>query len=205
MKRILKKMMNALFGSKNPDKETLEREQKTKILIEKELSDAERWKNDNELHPNWNERTEILASYIQPGASIVEFGAGVMHLKKVVKDYKRYTPSDIVKRYEETVVCDLNQPIKIDLFVYDVAVFSGVLEYVYDIDKVVKQLREAKINHIIMSYCCSDIVKLSRAKNGWLSDYTKADLEQIFINNNYKINDYSVWNNQSLFNLIKVD
>ncbi len=205
MKKIIKKITSVLFGANKQDQKIMEREQKTKKLIENELSDTERWQNNNELHPNWNTRTAILAQYIPTGASIIEFGAGVMHLKNVVQDYVKYTPSDIVKRYEETVVCDLNQPIDLDLSIYSVAVFSGVLEYVYDINKVFQQLESAKVSQVILSYCCSDMVLLSRAKNGWLSDYTKKELEEIFAKNHYRIQDYAEWNKQSLYNLQKME
>ena len=55
-----------------------------------------------------------------------------------------------------------------------------------------------------MSYCCSDLISLSRDKNGWLSDYTKNELEEIFSKYGYEIIDYLEWRNQSLFNLKKL-
>lgn len=176
-------------------------EQKTILLKERQVSDVERWSKDNELHPNWNQRTELLASYIKPNSAIIEFGAGVMHLKQLVKDYSSYTPSDIVQRYPETIVCDLNLPITLDLSKYNVAIFSGVLEYVYNVDSVFFQLRESRVPQVILSYCCIDLVNQNRERNGWLSDFSKKQIEEIFNNNNYKVIDYQEWNNQSIYNL----
>ena len=91
----------------------------------------------------------------------------------------------------------------IDLSIFDVVVFSGVLEYVYDIDSIFKQLKKSNVKQIVMSYCCADIVQLSRDKNGWLSDYKKEDLEVIFRKYNYKIEHYNEWRSQSIYNLVE--
>ncbi|WP_418510302.1 hypothetical protein [Corallibacter sp.] len=202
MKQVLLRLKR-LLALDSPTISTKQLELKTKALIKERLSDVDRWKNDKELLPNWNERSALLASYITANTHVIEFGAGSMYLKTILHDVKSYTPSDIVKRDENTIVCDLNKPIDFDLTAYDVAVFSGVLEYVYDIESVVKTLRDANINQIILSYCCSDIVTLTRVKNGWLSDYNRLELEAIFFNNGYEIKNYMEWQQQSLFNLIK--
>lgn len=202
MKQVIHRLKKLLRLDKQ-SRLTKQRELKTKALIKEKRSDFDRWKSDAELLANWNERTAILASYIQPDTHIIEFGAGAMYLKTLLKHVTSYTPSDIVKRDETTIICDLNKPINFDLTVYDVAVFSGVLEYVYDIDAVVKTMSKANINQLILSYCCSDIVALTRTKNGWLSDYTKPELEAIFLSNGYNIIDYREWHKQSIFNLIK--
>ena len=113
-----------------------------------------------------------------------------------------YTPSDIVKRTEETIVCDLNEPISFDLSFYNTAVFSGVFEYVYDIDTVFKQL-EKHIPHIILSYACSDICTHNRLINGWLSEFTEKQLLDIFAKYSYDVIDKQEWRQQTIFNLNK--
>ena len=165
-------------------------------------SDVKRWKHDNELFQDWDERTLILGSFIPLENNVIEFGAGNMVLKTL--NFKSYTPTDIVKRNQEMLVCDLNEPIALDLSCYDTGVFSGVLEYVYNIDTVFNKISQ-DINQIVLSYCCSDIITLSRDKNGWLSDFTKGELEEIFEKYNYKIVDYSEWRNQSIYNLKKTN
>jgi hypothetical protein len=191
-------LYNILLGRKNKSLE-----HKTKDLRLHKRSDVERWSQNKALHENWNERTELLASFLTDSAKIIEFGAGVMHMKKLIKPNQIYTPSDLIKRFPDTVVFDLNEPINIDLSAYNTVVFSGVLEYVYDVEFLFKRLNNENINRIILSYCCSDLMKVSREKNGWLSDYTKFELEIIFKKNNYKIINYEIWNSQSIFNLLK--
>ncbi|WP_433833663.1 hypothetical protein [Flavobacterium anhuiense] len=197
--RIIKKIKKS-FTKQN--KIFQNRSQKISQLREQKKSDVERWECNEQLFEDWNERTKILGDYIHSHSRIIEFGAGNMFLKDYLKNYEIYTPSDVVKRFEETVVCDLNETLTINLLDYNTVVFSGVLEYVYDVDKVFAQFN-TEIKQIVMSYCCSDIVKLTREKNGWLSDYTYAQLVQIFEKYNYKIEDYKEWRQQSIFNLIK--
>ncbi|CCG52662.1 Protein of unknown function [Flavobacterium indicum GPTSA100-9 = DSM 17447] len=200
---IVKILKNKLVGSKVNQQRINEIESNTIALKEARKSDVNRWQKNEELFTNWNERTAIMADFIPSDANVIEFGAGVMHMKSILPKTVTYTPSDIVKRYEETVVCDLNEPITVNLKQFDTAVFSGVLEYVYNIENVIDQLSNASINHIICSYCCSDIITLSREKNGWLSDYTKSELEAIFSGFGYTVKNYQLWNNQSIFNLVR--
>lgn len=201
--KILKLIKNKLVSSRRNNDRIVEIEANTIALKEAQKSDVNRWQKNEELFTNWNERTSIMVGFVQQNAKVIEFGAGVMHMKSLVPKSVSYTPSDIVKRYEETVVCDLNEPIQIDLKQFDTAVFSGVLEYVYNIENVFEQLSDANIKHIICSYCCSDIITLSREKNGWLSDYTKNELETIFSNFGYTIKNYQLWNNQSVYYIVR--
>ena len=100
------------------------------------------------------------------------------------------------------VKCDLNAGIEFSLASYDTAVFSGVLEYVYDVDKVFRQL-SCSITKIVLSYACTDISNADRLKSGWLSDYSRNDLETIFRKYNYQIVEYEEWRKQSIFCLKK--
>lgn len=200
---FLKKIVSSFFQSNQLNRKITEAQEINKQLRESKISDLVRWSQNEELYPDWNERTLVLGTFINPNANIIEFGAGNMILKTNLDNYKSYTPSDIIQRFKETLVCDLNQTLNLDLLKYDTAVFSGVLEYVYDIDNVFKYL-SISVNQIVLSYSCADIVKLSRDRNGWLSDYSRAELEGIFIKYNYRIENYIEWRNQSIYNLIKV-
>ncbi len=197
--KIVKRLKNAL-GAYNHNKRLKHREKVNKLLIETKQTDFNRWKDNKELYDDWNDRTAIMAEYISPKSKIIEFGAGNMFLKTFLNP-EFYTPTDIIKRFDETIVCDLNKPITIDLNNYETAVFSGVLEYVHNIDSVFDQLNKNNVKQVVLSYCCSDIIKNSRDLNGWLSDFKKSDLVDIFNKYNYCIDDYKEWKNQSIFNL----
>jgi ubiquinone/menaquinone biosynthesis C-methylase UbiE len=176
---------------------------KTTQLKKKNKSDFERWIKSSELHENWDERTKILASMVQPNSKVIEFGAGAMNIKNWIPNTCNYTASDIVARKPDVLACDLNKNIPFELTVFDTAIFSGVLEYVFDIDKVFFQLNNS-IDHILLSYACKDISNANRLKNGWLSDYSRKELEDIFRKYEYKITEYKEWKNQSIFNLSRI-
>jgi len=203
--KLLKKMINYLknIPTRRKNLNRIKSIQKNTIKLKKEKqSDINRWKNSNELFEDWDQRTSILGNYITPGSKVIEFGSGNMSLKKMLPKKCTYTPSDIVKRTEETIVCDLNEPISFDLSLYNTAVFSGVFEYVYDIDTVFKQL-EKHIPHIILSYACSDICTHNRLINGWLSEFTEKQLLDIFAKYSYDVIDKQEWRQQTIFNLNK--
>lgn len=175
---------------------------KTTQLKKENKSDLKRWIKSSELHENWNERTEIIASMLKPNSVIIEFGAGALSLKELIPKTCSYTASDIVSRTPGVLVCDLNENIPFELEPFDTAVFSGVLEYVFDMDKVFYQLNNS-IDNIILSYACKEISNANRLRNGWLSDYSRLELETIFKKYDYQVIDYREWKNQSIFNLIK--
>ena len=165
-------------------------------------SDYARWSKSDELFVEWDERTAIIASMIKPGSRVIEFGAGNMVLKELLPENCEYTPSDIVIRNPDFIKCDLNKKISFNLSSYNTAVFSGVLEYVYNVDFVFEQLSD-QIQNVILSYSCRNISAENRLKNGWLSDYSRLELEQVFDNHNFKILQYREWKNQSVFSLQK--
>lgn len=178
----------------------LKRNRETRVLRNSRQSDIKRWGNSNELDESWDERTYLIASMIKPNSNVIEFGAGNMKLRNKLPENCNYQASDIISRFPGVIACDLNKKISIDLSKYDTAVFSGVLEYVYDVEAVFSQLSE-NVENIILSYACKDISNAPRLDRGWLSDYSRIELERIFTKYNYKILEYNEWRNQSIYNL----
>ncbi|WP_380751079.1 methyltransferase domain-containing protein [Salinimicrobium flavum] len=173
---------------------------KTKKLKEKKRSDLLRWKKTGELNEDWNERSIILAEMVNSGAKVIEFGAGKMRLKDYLPPNCEYTPSDIHIRDSRVIYCDLNEDKMIDLENYDTAIFSGVLEYVYDLDNLFEKLAKS-LKYINLTYACADISGANRLKQGWLSDYTNSDLRDIFERKGFKVMEYLEWRKQSIFRL----
>lgn len=200
MKNKIRQYLSNLIGKIRHSIKLAKMKKDYESIVKNKETDYRRWKQNDVLHENWNERTAILADFINPQSKIIEFGAGNMYLKDYLKP-ANYTPTDIVKRFDETILCNLNETIYIDLSKYQTAVFSGVLEYVHDIDKIFNQLNEFAVKQIVLSYCCSDINTASRELNGWFSDLTKKEIESVFEKYKYNILDYKEWNEQSIYNL----
>lgn len=199
-RKLQKIILNKIKGFKQ-DHKFRKQAKSTVELRRKKATDYERWSKPQELYVDWDERTAILGNMINQGAKVIEFGAGNMALKRFLPPSCSYTPSDIYKRDKEILVCDLNDKIEIDLSQYNTAVFSGVLEYVYDIDTVFNQIKSS-IHFVVLSYACSDISNANRLKRGWLSDYSKIELENIIFKHNYEIECITTWRNQSIYSLV---
>ena len=93
-----------------------------------------KWNEDDleKLKDYFSECATYLQEYLDPSdKTIIDFGAGSMYLKRFLSEGVTYYPVDIVKRSEDTIVCDLNKgefPNK----KADVAILSGILEYLED-------------------------------------------------------------------------
>jgi len=165
-------------------------------------SDTRRWGKEQNLSPNWDSRTERIASLVEPGASIIEFGAGRLVLRKFLPESCTYTPSDLVDRGNGTIVCDLNKALP-DFLPYDAAVFSGVLEYVNDVPKLIFHL-SSRVNVIVASYAVTDSNKDNRRKHGWVNDYSSAHFIDVFENAGFACEFSEEWESQIIYKFRRI-
>ena len=110
-----------------------------------------RWLKRESYAPGWNKRTEIIASLIRPGESVLELGCGLMWLRQCLPPGCIYTPSDMTDIHGAEMIIDLNAPVLPEIQFYDVAVMGGVLEYIHDVPKIIHWL-SARIKALIFSY-----------------------------------------------------
>lgn len=124
-----------------------------------------RWSVDDNFHENWNERTEILASFVTPGERVLEFGAGMLALPNYLPDACEYTATDVVSRGPGSLICNLNDRVLPELPRSDVAVFRGVLEYVNDLPRALSQVIEVA-PAVVCSYATTDMNPENRRSTG---------------------------------------
>ncbi|MBN8487327.1 MAG: hypothetical protein J0M20_06335 [Burkholderiales bacterium] len=92
-----------------------------------------RWTSIADESRKWRGRYRILAGHVAPGSAVIEFGCGDMALRDMLPPGCHYQPSDIVARSADSLVIDLDGELPSQLpRHYEVAVLSGVLEYVRD-------------------------------------------------------------------------
>ena len=161
-------------------------------------SDYERWQTEENLSSGWDSRTRQLAKLIEPGASVIEFGAGRQVLKTCLPEGCSYTPSDIVDRGSGTVVCDLNDETLPAFQTFDVAVFSGVLEYVNDLPRLISHLSNYT-DEICASYAVTETNKRSRRDQGWVNDYSSAQLIDLFRQSGFDCRHTEKWRKQNIY------
>ncbi|HJP82441.1 MAG TPA: hypothetical protein VJ835_02955 [Fimbriimonadaceae bacterium] len=105
---------------------------KTRKLASQRGTDLDRWAKDSSYEDFWRERNEIIAAAILPGTRVLEFGAGLQSLRGLLDPTCKYQPTDLVARTPDCLICDLNVRPFPDLPDAEVAVLSGVLEYVHE-------------------------------------------------------------------------
>jgi hypothetical protein len=183
----------------------------TLALCLRNASDRSRWQDEHALLGAWDERTALLARLVPPNSSVIEFGAGRMVLPSFLPPGCTYTPSDIVKRSPDTIVIDLNSRELLSIPTHDVAVFSGVLEYIHDVPRLARHLARATPT-VVTSYAARRASRFGltwfrRRSSGWVNDYTAHELIRLFESSGFVCTKTSEWtpSRQWLFQFIRKD
>ena len=166
-------------------------------------SDVSRWSQDKSLFVSWDERTQLLANQIQPNNKVFEFGAARLVLEDMLPKGCEYFHSDIIRRNENTLVVDLNKK-KPNLPQVDYIIFSGVLEYIFEVETLLEHLSQFT-NNFVFSYAVTNHFKekTDRRFHGWVSDLSEADLLTIANKLHLKSEIFGTWKKQVLFHFSK--
>jgi hypothetical protein len=169
-----------------------------------EKANLRRWGRPESLSDDWNERTERLARMIPPGSKVLEFGAGKMVLRRFLPPGCTYTPSDLVDRGPGTIVCDLNARPLPAFPPHDVALFSGVLEYVRDLHSIISHIG-GSVGTIVASYAIREKVpcRIGRRAHGWISDFTCEEIEGIFARAGFRHDRVEEWGSHKLYRFVR--
>lgn len=164
-------------------------------------SDISRWSKQQALFSSWDERTRLLADAIASNSKVFEFGAARLVLKNMLPAGSTYLHSDIVSRAEDTLVVDLNKEIP-EIPNVDVIVFSGVLEYIFDVKQLLETLNP-KTKCFVFSYATTDrFPKTSkRREHGWVSDLSLKVFENVALKLNRNLIHLGEWKSQHLFKM----
>ncbi len=166
-------------------------------------SDYGRWSGEANLARSWDARTRQIGALIRPKTTVIEFGAGRLVLKTQLPEGCAYTPCDLVDRGCGTIVCDLNARVLPRFPAHDVAVFSGVLEYVNDVPRLVAHLA-GTVQTIIASYAVKESNRRYRRSYGWVNDYTSAELVDVFEREGYRRERDETWESQVIYEFTKI-
>lgn len=161
------------------------------------------WKYNEYFAEEWQQRIKFMATMIGAADSVLDLGCGPCWLRKYLKPNVAYYGCDYIQRCSDTVIADFNKHEFPDLFV-DVCFGSGVLEYIDDLPWLINQCAQHS-NTLIISYCSFDFYsdKNQRKKLHWVNHYTEADLLNICIKSDLKLNLKSYYEKQSVFVLKK--
>jgi hypothetical protein len=177
-------------------------------------ADYKRWGSEQGLEQWWDERTKQIARLIPENTRLIEFGAGRRTMEKLIPLSSSYVPSDLVDRGPGTLVCDLNVRPLPDLktIAPQLAVFGGVLEYIHDVDAIIRWLDESGIKTIVMSFDpvpekCRLMARrresLRRSYFGYMNMLTEHDLVAAFERAGYRCEFREPWTTQIIFRFVK--
>ncbi|MGC6172952.1 hypothetical protein [Lacrimispora sp. 38-1] len=147
---------------------------------------------DLEDNINWDlmkPSVELFSKWIDENMkSVVDYGAGQMYLKTFLSKDVKYYPIDYMKRFDDTIVCDLNKGNFPDLQA-DVAVLNGVLEFLITAEDLIKHVCEKTKNMIIISYMTVDKFPniTGRRTSGYLSDLTELKIIHLLDDGGFKL------------------
>jgi hypothetical protein len=172
-------------------------------------TDRRRWADPRNLYASWESRNKQLAALVPNHSRVIEFGAGKRILERYLDPSCTYTPSDVIDRGPETIVCDLNQRPLPDLGAnaYDVAVFSGVLEYVRDIPSMLDWLTKL-VTVCVLTYAPAKaegpsarrlLETSGRLRHGWMNSYREEELRSLFCERGFELVQEQDWEQQRLF------
>jgi hypothetical protein len=167
-------------------------------------TDYGKWRDESNLLPEWDSRTRQIAALIKPGASVLEFGAGRMVLRDLLPEGCRYVPSDLVDRGNGTIVCDLNAKVLPEFPKYcDTAVFSGVLEYVHDVQRIISHISFVEI--VVASYVVTDVRpnRVVRLASGWVNSYSSTEIKELFLKAGFRCNHVERFQCQEIFRFVR--
>jgi hypothetical protein len=172
-------------------------------------TDRRRWADPRNIHASWESRNKQLATLVPGNSRVIEFGAGKRVLERYLDPSCTYVPSDIIDRGPGTIICDLNQRPLPDLgsSAYDVAVFSGVLEYVRDVPAVLDWLTK-HVTVCVLTYAPAKakgrsprglLETVARLRHGWMNNYREEELRSLFCERGFEPVQERQWEEQRLF------
>lgn len=163
-------------------------------------SDMDRWGKDENLNPGWEDRAPYMAAFVRPGERVIDIGAGTMALKAVLPAGCTYTATDIVARAPEMIAVDLNKLPLPPLGEHDIAVFSGVCEYLHNVPAVLAAVKPL-ITRLAVSYSVLENVPqpVRRRANGFANDYTEAQFRELLDKGGFEVLERGQWREQVLF------
>jgi len=166
---------------------------------------ADRWSDKSSQSSEWDSRTILIAGLIPEGSRVLEFGAANLVLKDHLPDGCVYQPSDIVSRSEDTIVCDLNRCMPNLEGTYTHVVFSGVLEYINDIPRLLDHIG-GKTQYILASYSTTDVVSdyVTRKRNGWVNHYSDEKIVRMFRDGGFVLESRQAWKYQAIYVFVKM-
>lgn len=145
-------------------------------------TDITRWEalSKSTTPPTWGGRNEIIKQFVPEHSSVLDIGAGNQHLKTLIPETCSYQPVDCVPG-DNVIVIDFNKENASDVILgsYDIAVCSGVLEYIRDAEAFFKFVFN-NTRMVIFTYVFAEArIPSDTELSGWDSGISKSEFEEL--------------------------
>ena len=146
----------------------------TERLIEAGGSDGWRWANPKNTEEGAEIRAAIARNHISSSDRVLDLGAGLMKVSFHMKSRNTYTPVDLVRFSQSTVLADLNDG-GFPEGEWDCALALALFEHVHDVPALLARIRSAAKRLICIYTCLEDLGDVTRRRElGYFNDYDQA-------------------------------
>ena len=155
-------------------------------LVKSKQSDLSRWSDpQNADGAKDHSRSRFVGKLIPPGSSVMDIGCGAMAFSKYLPEGCSYACADLHERSPDCQVVDLNKG-EFPKGKWDCIVFLGVLEYVFDVESVLRNAIQAS-KKVYVDYSSEHLMEASARRScGWVSDLTPGGFLDLAIAANTK-------------------
>lgn len=151
---------------------------------------------DLEKKADWERmriRIKDIFKWIDEGVrSVIDYGAGEMFLKNLLHTLSarsvQYYPIDYIRRSDETIVCDLNAG-KFPSIYADVAVLSGILEFLTTTESLLRHVSATTGHKIILSYITIEKFPnlAGRRASAYVNNFTEQKIIDLLTQNGFTL------------------
>jgi len=141
------------------------------------------WRGPTQLEPAFGRRrARILASRnVEEDAHVLDLGAGSTALRRLLPQDTPITMADNTERSPDFVVADIYNANLPPAENATIVTAIGVLEYVTDVKRFLRQLRAYNLPILITYYAVDDNEDIEREDFGWKNALTRSDLMNAFM------------------------
>lgn len=168
----------------------------------KQLALGDRWAALAAHNAGWSERNAAIAHHIEPGSSVIDLGSGPQSLRGELPPGCEYQPCDVVDG-PGVLRCDFNRGIwpQTDR-VHDVAVVSGVLEYVHAAGDFLRRLPDLA-ERVLLTHAIRPEGGQVPIGYEWVTYLTRPELKAAFAAAGLIWTEIGAWQDQTIFELTR--
>lgn len=151
----------------------------TERFITRRASDGWRWADPHNMSEGAEARAALAAPHIPARSRILDLGAGLMAVGMKMRLGSTYTPVDLIRYADATVLADLNDGQFPD-GAWDCALALELFEHIHDVAALLGRIR-ASSERLICLYRCvgDDFDRVERRSRGIFNDFDQATVASL--------------------------